>query len=113
MEWYEIMIEILSGLIIMIPLVVKLVEYVKAAVKEKNWNKLLTLIMDLMVEAESKFDTGIERKDWVMMAIKASADTIDYDIDMNEVSELIDNLCKMTKAVNPPITEEKAEEVYE
>ena len=37
MEWYEILIEILSGLIIMIPLVVKLVKYVKAAAMEKNW----------------------------------------------------------------------------
>jgi hypothetical protein len=110
MEWYEISIEIISGLIIMIPLVIKLVEYVKAAIKEKNWNKLLKLIMDLMSEAEGKFESGTERKEWVMMAVKASADTIDYDIDMEEVSKLIDNLCALTKAVNPPVVEEKIEE---
>jgi hypothetical protein len=105
MEWYEIVIEVLSGLIIMIPLVVKLVEYVKAAAKEKNWNDLLKLIMNLMQEAEGKFNNGEDRKNWVLMAVKASADTINYDIDMNQVSELIDNLCKMTKVVNPPVVE--------
>lgn len=102
MKWYEVAIEIFSGLIIMIPLVVKLVEYVKAAAKEKNWNDLLVLIMNLMQEAEGKFDNGADRKTWVLMAVKASADTINYDIDMNEVSNLIDNLCAMTKVVNPP-----------
>lgn len=110
MEWYEIVISILSGLVAVIPLVVKLIEYVKKAIKERNWNKLLTLIMDLMMEAEGKFDNGAERKDWVMMAVKASADTIDYDIDMNEVSKLIDTLCALTKKVNAPKAEE---EVFE
>lgn len=109
MKWYEILIEILSGLIIMIPLVVKLVEYVKAAAMEKNWQDLLTLIMNLMEEAEGKFDNGADRKNWVLMAVKASADTINYPIDMNKVSELIDNLCAMTKVVNPPKTEEVSE----
>ena len=109
MEWYEIVVSVLTGLAATIPLVIKLVEYVKKAVKEKNWNKLLILIMDLMEEAESKFNTGAERKDWVMMAIKASADTIDYDIDMDEVSKLIDSLCKMAKSVNAPDKEEVSE----
>ena len=110
MEWYEILIDILSGLIIVIPLVVKLIEYVKKATKEKNWNKLLQLIMNLMAEAENKFDNGTDRKDWVMMAIKASADTIEYDINMDEVSALIDSLCAMTKMVNAPKTEEVSEQ---
>jgi hypothetical protein len=110
MKWYEIVIEILSGLIIMIPLVAKLVEYIKAAAMEKNWNDLLTLVMNLMKEAEGKFDNGADRKSWVLMAVKASADTINYPVDMNKVSELIDNLCAMTKVVNPPVIEEKVEE---
>lgn len=110
MEWYEILIEILSGLIIMIPLVVKLVEYVKAAAMERNWNDLLVLVMNLMKEAEGKFDNGADRKNWVLMAVKASADTINYNIDMDKVAKLIDDLCDMTKIVNPPKAEEKIEE---
>lgn len=110
MEWYEILIEILSGLIIMIPLVVKLVEYVKAAVMERNWNDLLVLVMNLMKEAEGKFDNGADRKNWVLMAVKASADTINYNIDMDKVAKLIDDLCDMTRVVNPPVVDNKIEE---
>mgnify|MGYP003430598984 CR=1 FL=1 len=113
MQWYEIVVEILSGLIIMIPLVVKLVEYVKVAAMEKNWNDLLKLVMNLMKEAEGKFDNGVDRKSWVMMAIKASADTINYPIDMNQVSELIDSLCAMTKVVNPPKMDEQEPKIEE
>jgi molecular chaperone DnaK (HSP70) len=110
MEWHEILVSILAGLATTIPLVIQLVKYVKQAIKEKNWNKLLSLVMGLMVEAEGKFDNGDERKDWVLMAVKASADTIDYDINMDEVSKLIDSLCAMTKKVNPPKVEEEVAE---
>lgn len=113
MRWYEIVIEILSGLIIMIPLVVKLVEYIKIAAMEKNWGDLLDLIMNLMREAEGKFDNGADRKEWVLMAVKASADTINYAIDMNAVSKLIDDLTDMTKVVNSPITEVPEEKIEE
>ena len=102
MEWYEIVISILSGLVALIPLVVKLVEYVEKATKEKNWNDLLKLVTNLMEEAEGKFDNGAERKEWVLMMVKASADTINYDIDLNAVSNLIDSLVEMSKVVNAP-----------
>ena len=48
MEWSEFIVSILAGLAAAIPLVVKLVEYVQKAVKEKNWEKMLALVMDLM-----------------------------------------------------------------
>lgn len=110
MEWYEILISVLSGLVATIPLVVKLVEYVKKAIKEKNWNDLLALVTKLMQEAESKFSNGDERREWVLMMVKASADTINYDIDLNVVADMIDSLCAMTKVVNAPKVEEKVEE---
>lgn len=113
MEWYEIVISILSGLVAVIPLVVKLVEYVQKATKEKNWNDLLSLVTNLMEEAEGKFNNGDERKEWVLMMVKASADTINYDIDLGVVSNMIDSLCAMTKIVNAPKVEESAEEVSE
>lgn len=106
MEWINYAVSVLSGLAVAIPLVVKLVEYVKKAVKEKNWNQLLKLVMDLMAEAEKKFETGAEKKEWVLAMIKASADSINYDIDTNAIGELIDSLCDMSKAVNAP-TENK------
>lgn len=103
MEWNEILeiiVSILSGLVVMIPLVVKLVEYVQKAMREKNWGDLIELVTNLMQEAEAKFDNGADRKEWCLMMVKASADTIDYDIDLDDVGELIDKLCDLSKVVN-------------
>ena len=60
------------------------------------------MVMNLMQTAETKFETGAERKEWVLAMVKASADTIDYDIDMDAISDLIDSLCNMSKVVNAP-----------
>ena len=110
MEWYEISISILTGLITAIPLVIKLVEFVQKAIKEKNWNNLLKLVMNLMAEAESKFENGADKKAWVLSAVEASAKTINYEIDLEQISQLIDSLCDMTKLVNPPVEAEKVGE---
>ena len=106
MDWVEIVVSILSGLATAIPLVVGLIKYIQKAIKEKNWNKLVDMVMNFMKEAELKFDNGPERKEWVLMMVKASADTIDYDINLIQVSEMIDALCNLTNVVNPPVIEE-------
>lgn len=106
MEWYEVVISILSGLAVTIPLVVQLVKYVEKAIREKNWSALIDLVTNLMKEAEGKFDTGAERREWVLVMVKASADTIDYDIDFEVVGELIDSLASFSKVVNAPNSEE-------
>lgn len=107
MEWINYAVSILSGLAVAIPLVVKLVEYVQRAVKEKNWNNLLNMTMDLMKSAEEKFDKGATKKEWVMAMIEASAGTINYDVDKQAVSELIDSLCDMSNAINAPKENQK------
>ena len=101
-SWINLIVSILSGLAVAIPLVIKLVEFVQKAVREKNWQALLELVTNLMKEAETKFATGAERKDYVIMAVKASADTVNYDIDMDIVSKMIDDLAAMSKIVNAP-----------
>lgn len=108
MEWHEIFIEILKGLIVVVPLVASLVKYIKQAIRERNWQQLIVLVMNLMAEAEDKFDNGADRKSWVLSMIEASANTINYPIDLEQVGALIDSLCKMSKVVNA-----KAEEVSE
>lgn len=102
-EWLEIVVNILSGLCICIPLVYKLVVTVQQAVREKNWDSLLNMIIKLMQEAESKFADGNSRREWVLMMVKASADTIQYDINLDQVAAMIDSLCDMTKVVNAPV----------
>ena len=107
MEWYEILVNILAGLAATIPLVIALIKYVKQSIQEKNWNALLQLVTNLMKEAEIKFDNGADRREWVLVMVKASADTINYKIDLEEVGKLIDSLVEMSKIVNFP-TEEVA-----
>ena len=100
MEWLELAVSILAGLAATIPLVIELVKYVKKAIKEKNWNLILNLVLKYMSVAEEKFATGAERKEWVMAMVEESSKTVNYDVDMNVISALIDNLCAMTKLVN-------------
>lgn len=99
-EWVRLIVSILSGLAATIPLVVQLVKYVHRAIKEKNWPQVVKIVMGYMERAEAMFEKGADRKEWVLAMVKASADTIKYEIDMDEISALIDSLCDMSKVVN-------------
>lgn len=104
MDWVEILkyiAAIASGLAAAIPLVIQLIKYVKQAVKERNWGVVLSKVMSLMETAETKFAEGAERKEWVLAMLKASADSINYDIDYDAIGEMIDSLCDMSKIINP------------
>lgn len=100
MEWLDILLAVLSGLLTTIPLVVKLIDYVQKSIKEKNWSNVLDMLISYMEVAETNFETGAERKEWVLSMIKNSAKTVNYDIDMDVISKLIDSLCGMSKTVN-------------
>ncbi len=110
MEWMKMIVSILAGIATCIPLAVKLVQYVQKAVREKNWSKMLDMVMGLMATAETKFETGADKKEWVLAMVKASADTINYDVDMDAIGNLIDSLCDMSKVVNAPTETEKVGE---
>lgn len=98
----SLVVAVLTGLAACIPLAVKLVQYIQKAVQEKNWGALLGLVVDLMEEAETKFDEGATRKEWVMAMVQTSAEYIAYPIDTAALSDLIDALCDMTNVVNAP-----------
>ena len=86
-----------------IPLVMKLVDTVKKATKEKNWNLLLKMAMNYMTEAEKNIASGAERKEWVLSMVKASAVNINYDLteeDIQKLSDLIDAICDASKIIN-------------
>lgn len=61
---------------------------------------MLQIAMNLMAEAETKFDSGAEKKEWVLSMVKASAKSINYDIDEESLSQLIDTIIGLTKKVN-------------
>ena len=98
--WIQAVISILSGVAVLIPLMIKLYEYIEAAVKEKNWNHMLKLVMNLMAEAEKLYDNGAEKKEWVLNELRAMADTLNYDIDWAVVSDMIDSICDVSKEIN-------------
>ena len=101
----SLIVAVLSGLAACIPLAVKLVQYVQKAAEEKNWGQLLGLLVDLMEEAEQKFSEGATRKEWVMAMVQTSAEYIAYPMDTQALSNLIDSLISMTKAINAPEAE--------
>lgn len=98
----NILISIAAGLATAIPLIIKLVSYVQAAAREKNWNVLLAMVMQLMTDAEhnDKLIDGAERKHWVLQAVQSASNTINYDVDLDAVDKLIDSLSGFTKNVN-------------
>ena len=102
-NWVQLITAILAGLATAIPLVMKLVDTVKKATKEKNWNLLLKMAMNYMTEAEKNITSGAERKEWVLSMVKASAVNINYDLteeDIQKLSDLIDAICDASKIIN-------------
>ena len=91
---------ILIGLAVVIPLVIALIKYVSKAADDKNWNIIVKMVLDLMVQAEHDYSTGAERKEFVMNQMKVLANTVDFEIDWDKVSDLIDALCDMAHEVN-------------
>lgn len=102
-NWIQIIVSIISGLLVCIPLVIKLVEYVIKAIQEKNWQNVMQLVLRLMTEAEKNFETGAERKEYVMDSIIAMKDTLNCEIDMNAISVMIDSICDASKIINAEV----------
>ena len=103
MSWVDIVVSILSGLAVCIPLVVQLVNVVRASVKEKNWSQIVAIVLDLMKEAETLFSEGAAKKAWVMAGVESAAKSINYNYDevaKQKVSDMIDAICATAKIVN-------------
>lgn len=98
--WLQLLIQILSGIAILIPLMVKLVRTIQAAAKEKNWSQVLKIVMELMEEAEENYLDGATRKEWVISELKAMSKTLNYDIDWDVISDMIDKICAASKTIN-------------
>ena len=111
MSWVEIVVSILSGLAVCIPLVVQLVNAVRTSVKEKNWSQIVTIVLDLMKQAETLFAEGAARKAWVMAGVESAAKSINYNYDevaKQKVSDMIDAICATAKIVNTKETDHEA-----
>ena len=69
MEWMNYALSIIAGLAATIPLVIKLVEYVQKAIREKNWGILLDMVMSYMEAAEG---IGRIKRDNNVMILQSS-----------------------------------------
>ena len=98
--WVEIIVSIITGLVVCIPLVFKLVQFIKNAAKAKNWAPMMQLVLTLMTEAEENYSTGAEKKEYVIDGIKALEGTLNYDVDIDAVSAMIDSIVLATKKIN-------------
>ena len=100
---FNIIIHILSGLIICIPLLIKLINVTKEAIQNKNWYIIISLLSTFMIEAEELYTDGATKKEYVMKMIKAAAPKLSYNLtdeDYQKISDMIDEIIAMTKKVN-------------
>ena len=108
-EWVEIIVSILSGLAVVIPVVCKLVAITMSYVKEKNWNRIISIVAEYMATAEMMFTAGSEKKAWVIEMLKTSAQISNFELtdeNLLKISELIDKMCDLSKKINVPKEEE-------
>lgn len=98
--WVGIITAIVTGLATCVPLVIKLVQVIKDAVKSKNWTPLMQLLLKLMAEAEDNYSSGEEKKAYVIDSIESIKGSLNYDVDMEAVSAMIDAIIIATKKIN-------------
>lgn len=101
-DWVELIVAVVSGILVCIPLVQKVIVLTKKNAQEKNWPALLDMIMGYMEKAEQLFDDGASKKAYVIGMIEESAAMVNYEIDMDVVSAMIDQICATSKVVNAP-----------
>ena len=102
-KWIDVIISILSGIAVCIPLIISLVNTVQKVVAEKQWNVLVSNVLQLMMNAEKDYENGAERKEYVMNALETIAVQIGYDFNDEakaKVSVMIDEICALAKVVN-------------
>ena len=101
--WINIIINVLSSLVIIIPLGVKLYRTIKDLVKEQNWPVLMGYAIKYMAMAEENMSDGAEKKQWVLDSLKTTAQNIGYnltDSDLAKIGEMIDSICDASKVIN-------------
>ena len=111
LDWIELVLSVLAGIIACSPIVIALCKNVVALVKEKRWSQLVKVTLELMESAEVMFDDGQVRKEWVLQEVREAADLIGYEVDMEVVAKMIDDLCSMSKIVNAPADVDPEQEI--
>lgn len=102
-DWLKLIAELLSVLLIIIPLGIKLYNTVVELTRTKNWPKIIAAVSEYMAEAEELMEFGSDKKAYVMAMVQVTAEQLNYPLkpeDIANISNLIDDLCEMSKVVN-------------
>ncbi len=102
-DWINLIVSVISGLAVAIPALISLVKVINAAAKEKNWAKIIDIALDYMETAEKNFESGADRKDWVLSMVATAAQQINYDYNAEsaeKISSLIDKVCAAANTIN-------------
>lgn len=97
---FNVIIHILSGLIVCIPLVIKLINVTKEAIQNRNWYIIISLLSTFIIEAEELYTDGATKKDYVLKMIKQADPKLNYNLtddDYAKIDSMIDELVAMTK----------------
>lgn len=112
-EWVRWILCILTGIAAAIPLVIRLVNAIKELeykdvmkkIEDGQFAEILLRMTKYMKQAETRFDDGDVKKEWVMLAVEALADELEYtltDEDRSALGDMVDAICDAAKVVNTP-----------
>lgn len=105
---------VVCALVVCIPLAIKLVKVTKQSVENKNWDRIMVVLIDLMQSAEELIKTGADKKAYVLTMLENISEQIDYpltDSDWKKISDLIDALVDLSDHINVPEQEVIEEDI--
>lgn len=78
------------------------IEYISKTFKEKNFSKLVSLVLTDMTAAETLFTKGSDKKKWCLDRLQDHAREVGYPLDdeaITKISNLVDEICKTSKEI--------------
>lgn len=98
-----------AAIVAILGLLFTTIEYVTKAFKEKNWARLVELVLTDMTNAEKLLISGEDKKAYCMERLKDHAKKVGYALDdesVNKISDLIDKVCSASRKLNKGGVEE-------
>lgn len=95
--WLGFIIAVAAAAATLIPLGVALYKKMKGAVETNDWVPVMSLVISLMADAKERFEHGSDKKEWVLGQLRVIAQEMNYNLDEEAVSKLIDSICDLGK----------------
>lgn len=103
MNWIKLITENLVAIATIIGLIITTIEFVVKCTKEKNWSALVKLVLTDMMDAETLFAKGSDKKQYCLERLESHAVTVGYpltDDAIHKISVMIDDICDTSRIVN-------------